>query len=57
MRRLAQKQPSFKDSVTAHSSRDFASKIIGAKHGTECEGGSPSRKLWRAAVGECSALR
>ena len=37
MRRLAQKQPSFKDSVTAHSSRDFASKIIGAKHGTECE--------------------
>src|SRR3989344_3016536 len=30
-------QPSFKESVTAHSVRDFAPQIHGAKHGTETE--------------------
>ena len=34
-RMLAQRQPSFKECVTAHWSSDFAPKIIGAKHGTE----------------------
>ena len=32
---LAQRQPSFKECVTAHWSSDFAPKMIGAKHGTE----------------------
>ena len=31
MRRLAQKQPSFKKCVTAYLSRDWAAKIDGAK--------------------------
>jgi hypothetical protein len=38
VRRLAQKQPSFKESVIAHSSKDSAPQIIGAKSNTEDEG-------------------
>ena len=34
-RMLAQRQPSFKECVTAHWSSGLAPKIIGAKHGTE----------------------
>ena len=32
---LAQRQPSFKECVTAHWSSGLAPKIIGAKHSTE----------------------
>ena len=34
-RMLAQRQPSFKECVTAHWSSGLAPKIIGAKHSTE----------------------
>ena len=34
-RRLAQKQPSFKESVTAHLSRECAPKMDGAKTATD----------------------
>ena len=43
-RMLAQRQPSFKECVTAHWSSDLAPKIIGAKPITEAAG---SPRLWR----------
>ena len=35
---MAQKQPPFKECVTAHWSRIVAPKILGAKHDTEAQG-------------------
>ena len=55
-RMLAQRQPSFKECVTAHWSSDFAPKIIGAKHGTEASdfippsGGRSGRGAFRCTV-------
>ena len=37
---MAQKQPPFKECVTAHWSRIVAPKILGAKHNTEARGRS-----------------
>src|SRR3989338_492786 len=69
---LAYKQPSFKESVTAHSHRDLAPKMIGAKRGTEDAGlrqlPTSSFQLpteckcifvvcWRLAVGSCVSGR
>ena len=58
-RRLAQKQPSFKECVIAHWSRIVAPKIQGAKHTTEAWGLEDNSESVgeRCAWGEVSPAR